>query len=136
MAGDLSPISDFMNNNHSPAMDEVARKAAALTGAKDRFNIGLMSDVGQSGIKGKNLYTMGEEARKTQEYIGNQEFWASVIGGSGQAAGSAIGSGTFGNPFGGGGAGGGGTFSSPSSFDGTGLYSQPADLSFGFGGFD
>ena len=107
MAGDLSPISDFMNNNHSPAMDEVARKAAALTGAKDRFNIGLMSDVGQSGIKGKNLYTMGEEARKTQEYIGNQEFWGSVIGGTGQAVGSHIGSGTFGNPFGGGGGNGG-----------------------------
>jgi len=98
-AGNLSPIADFMNNNNSPAMDKLAAAGAALTSKENIHNIGLESDTAVKGVQGQMENKLGELGKDAHEYIGNQEFWGSVIGDAGSGLGTAIGKGYFGNPF-------------------------------------
>ena len=128
-AGNLSPISDFMENNNSPAMDKLVESAAMLRGKQNIFNIGLEKDNVLSAIKGDTLRELGEIQRDMYKTIKSNNDTSQMWNTIGQGAGFA--SSMFGS--GGGAPGGGGTFSSPSSHDFSGLYTQqPVPFSTGF----
>ena len=118
----LSGIEDF--GLWGPDMGEVAQKAAALEGSGRIRNIGLRSQSGVAGIQGNTAAVTGELLGEAEAAAGRDQMWGSIFQTAGQVGGSAISK--FGN-FG---------CSSPSSFDGSGLYSQPADLRLGFSGIN
>ena len=113
-------IENFMKGR--PDMGEVAQKAAALQGKSRIMNTALEGQVGVAGIKGHVAEKTGDLYKDASISASNDNMWGSIFRTAGQVGGAAISK--FGN-FGG---------STPSSFDGTGLYSQPADLRLGFSG--
>lgn len=118
-AGNLSPISDFMENNNSPAMDKLAEAAAMLRGKQNIFNIGLEKDNVLSAIKGDTLTELGEIQGDMYKTIKSNNDTSQMWDTIGQVGGAAISK--FGSNLGGG-------FGSPGNFETGNNFTEGIDI--------
>lgn len=89
-AGNLSPISDFMENNKSPAMGKLAESAAMLRGKQNIFNIGLEKDNVLSAIKGDTHRELGDIQGDMYRTIKSNNNTSQFINTLGQVGGFAL----------------------------------------------